>query len=662
MTKPTRLLGVAFLLVLAGLVEAAEPSKVPLGHKEFYPSPEHPVGFRGDGNGYFPGATPVAEWREGTVGTAKDERSEVLVLTDKKAHNIVWKTEMPSWANTQPIVVGDRVFTTAEPNMLLCVDARTGKVLWTASANPWELVGVAKPQADKIQAMYDVWREALPHFDHMRGNGTMSRRVPSREFAPIADAFVQKALPRIVKALKELDPDGSYEEAAKVTGEAVKKYSQALAESEKPGFTGKAPGWKHDPLNRQLTSLLDTLGRRINSFSEPTGPGRRTPKIPLGVPWGHLVGFCMSAPVSDGERVYASFGQGQTVCYDLNGKRIWGTHYQPNGQKDNLSSVQSPLLVGGVLVDMHGGDKVLRGLDKRTGKLLWEAPTKGDGARDGGGYFVGSHKVVRLKNGAKAVDAIVTTLCNILRASDGRAMGSLPFEFRPSGGPSIVSSGDVVLKGATGDNYRTPYVAYRLKMVGQDKVEAKEIWRTRRSSTPGYQAVAMTPTAIIMASREHTALEPGTGKFLFRSPGGPNEIGGYSNIVAGKMFLWVESGTRNWGSRGDEVFGTFGSADVSDPAKMKVLSNKNVLGGVNKPRVPALEKYAPELYAMKFYTGNAFGWPAHFLHTDTAIFPSGNRLFIRSVSHLYCIGDPKVPYDWGPASRPARITQTLTVK
>ena len=84
-----------------------------------------------------------------------------------------------------------------------------------------------------------------------------------------------------------------------------------------------------------------------------------------------------------------------------------------------------------------------------------------------------------------------------------------------------------------------------------------------------------------------------------------------------------------------------------------------MLGGVNKPHVPALEKYAPELYAIKFYTGNAYGWPAHFLHTDTAIFPAGNRLFLRSLSHLYCIGDPGVPYDWNPASRPEKITQTL---
>lgn len=161
-----------------------------------------------------------------------------------------------------------------------------------------------------------------------------------------------------------------------------------------------------------------------------------------------------------------------------------------------------------------------------------------------------------------------------------------------------------------------------------------------------------------MASRDHTVMDSQTGKVVFRAGGNSPTMAGYSNIVAGNTFLWAEDGSKNWGERGDEVFGTFGTADMTDPSKVKILSTQNVLGGVNKPRVAAMEKYAPELYAMKFYTGNAFGWPALFLHADTAVFPSGNRLFIRSASHLYCIGDPKVPFDWNPASRPAKVAET----
>ena len=367
-----------------------------------------------------------------------------------------------------------------------------------------------------------------------------------------------------------------------MTAEAVKKYSQILAEAEKKGES--LPFDKHDPIKGQIDRLLDTLGKRLEAFDGSTPAEKRANgrKIPLEVPWGHLVGFCMSVPVSDGQYVYASFGQGQTVCYDLNGKRIWGVHHQPNAQKDDLSGVASPLLVGDVLVDMHGAMKVLRGLDKRTGKLLWEAPTRGEGVRDGGGYYVGSHKVVHLASGSKPVDVIVTTLCNIIRACDGRVMGSLPFEFPSSGGPSIVCNGDVVMKGAVGDNYRAPYIAYRLKVVGEDKVEVTEVWRTPRRSTPGYQSVVMSPKAIFMRSNEHAAMEPLKGEILFRDLS--NSIAGFSNTLAGNVFLWAEDGSRNWGFRDKEVFGCFGTADVSDLENIKILSTRNVLGGVNKPR------------------------------------------------------------------------------
>jgi hypothetical protein len=39
--------------------------------------------------------------------------------------------------------------------------------------------------------------------------------------------------------------------------------------------------------------------------------------------------------------------------------------------------------------------------------------------------------------------------------------------------------------------------------------------------------------------------------------------------------------------------------------------------------------------------------------------PSGNRLFMQSTSWMYCIGDPSVPYDWDPDSRPKAIGDML---
>jgi len=108
-------------LALAGcclLATAAEDA--PLGSADYYPSPERPIGWRGDGNGAYPGATPVADFFSGPP-----EEVEVRVLqtwnepeTKKRwdvgegpSKNMVWNTKLPSWGHAQPIIVGDRAIT-----------------------------------------------------------------------------------------------------------------------------------------------------------------------------------------------------------------------------------------------------------------------------------------------------------------------------------------------------------------------------------------------------------------------------------------------------------------------------------------------------------------------------------------------------------------------
>lgn len=56
----------AAFCALAGAILAAGVEKgndkAPLGSTSYYPSAEHPVGWRGDGSGRFPGATPPTQW------------------------------------------------------------------------------------------------------------------------------------------------------------------------------------------------------------------------------------------------------------------------------------------------------------------------------------------------------------------------------------------------------------------------------------------------------------------------------------------------------------------------------------------------------------------------------------------------------------------------
>src|SRR5258708_24021625 len=78
------------------------------------------TGWRGDGSGVFPEGKPSLSW------------------TGPAAGAIRLKTEVGDGMSS-PVVVGDRVFIAAEPDLLVCVDRVGGKVLWKQSTRLTDL-------------------------------------------------------------------------------------------------------------------------------------------------------------------------------------------------------------------------------------------------------------------------------------------------------------------------------------------------------------------------------------------------------------------------------------------------------------------------------------------------------------------------------------------
>ena len=68
-----------------------------------------PAGWRGDGSGQHPSASPVTKWNAG--------------------ENILWKTEVGA-GQSSPIVTGQRLLVTCEPDLVVCLDTETGRELW----------------------------------------------------------------------------------------------------------------------------------------------------------------------------------------------------------------------------------------------------------------------------------------------------------------------------------------------------------------------------------------------------------------------------------------------------------------------------------------------------------------------------------------------------
>jgi outer membrane protein assembly factor BamB len=82
-----------------------------------------------------------------------------------------------------------------------------------------------------------------------------------------------------------------------------------------------------------------------------------------------------SSPVTDGERVYAWFSNGQFVALDMNGKPVWSRNLakEYSAFEINWGHASSPLLHDGkvILICYHSSSYLLA-LDKLTGKEVWK--------------------------------------------------------------------------------------------------------------------------------------------------------------------------------------------------------------------------------------------------------------------------------------------------
>lgn len=86
-------------------------------------------------------------------------------------------------------------------------------------------------------------------------------------------------------------------------------------------------------------------------------------------------GYASATPVTDGQRVYASFGAHGLVATDLQGKLLW---HAPVGRLDNYhGSAGSPVLYKDMVIiyqDAGAGSSFVAAFDAPTGKVRWRTP------------------------------------------------------------------------------------------------------------------------------------------------------------------------------------------------------------------------------------------------------------------------------------------------
>jgi len=128
---------VSATLAASGGEAASKNPDAPLGSADYIPTVERPVGWRGDGTGRYPAARPPTTWERKQGGADK---------------NIQWAKPLPSGGVASPIIVGDKIFITGEIADLICLDKKTGRLLWIRSNPEFEGLTEEERKANPIFA------------------------------------------------------------------------------------------------------------------------------------------------------------------------------------------------------------------------------------------------------------------------------------------------------------------------------------------------------------------------------------------------------------------------------------------------------------------------------------------------------------------------------
>jgi outer membrane protein assembly factor BamB len=647
---------------------ASEPaipiaSKPLFGSTDWKPSPTDTVGFCGQqNNNWYPGATPPLEWWDGTPAKVKtrkavpfypgeyDKEFETDGFADSKSKNILWKSPVPGWGDSLPLAVGHRVITLSSPHYVTCWDAHTGKVLWQDELKLMTVpvlnadrktVGPAPDPAAAANAQ-NLFERVLG-YTHVRLGATAFNRdfKDNTKYRWTARApLLQHAIEVIEKWKTELaanHPDivPSIEAEQALLRDCLNNVPQKERQdrglpgqrSFGGGYAGSAV-WVYAHAPDLQTYAMKKLGLQPGHFING---------------WGAWVCDTAATPVSDGEVVCVMFGHGQMAVYEVaTGKRLW-TWRDPQMNASSVSHLPSPMIWKDLMIFMaagrgtEGGTKystTMMAVDKRTGTVRWEVPSGPGGCVWGGSH--GDHmSPLLLRLGDRAV--VVSNLGKVLDPETGATLAQLPKTAGPGNAKGhwqtghMLGIGDRLLRGAASDGGPTPISVWPLRFVG-GKLEVNE----------GFTIPARSDQGAFSANDRVTVV---SGKLFDLATGQPRaqlprEVSTDTTLVGN--WLISPQGHSEVEMRREDIMSiaNFTVIDVTDPAAPRPLSNRSRLGG---PQTPAdiADKYFPEFRKpelKRFALGGYLGLGAFFGHRVGGLTAQGERLFIRSQTHLYCIG------------------------
>lgn len=296
--------------------------------------------------------------------------------------------------------------------------------------------------------------------------------------------------------------------------------------------------------------------------------------------------YASSSPVTDGRRLFVSFGSRGIFCYDLDGNLKWERDLGQMRTRRGWGEGVSPALHGETLIVNwdHEDPSFIVAMDAETGKTRWQAD------RDEPTSWATPLVVERngrkqvIVNGTKRVRSYDLDTGEVLWECGGQTVNAIP-------SPVATDDMAIVMSGYQGANAMAIPLDAKGDVTDSDTVR----WSYRRN-TPYVPSPLLLGDRLYFTSSNNgilSSLDINTGKLIF----GPVRIPGVSNLygspvaAGGRIYITGRDGTTTVLKRGDTL---------------EVLAT-NVL---NDP-------------------------------IDASPVAVGKQLFLRSNRYLYCIEDQK---------------------
>jgi outer membrane protein assembly factor BamB len=258
--------------------------------------------------------------------------------------------------------------------------------------------------------------------------------------------------------------------------------------------------------------------------------------------------YASETPFTDGERLYASFGQNVGLfCYTLDGKPLWKKEWTPSRIYLDFGTASSPIVYDGRVYLLHDNEQQssILALDARTGAEVWRTP------RPSTGFPKSSWTTPFIWTHAQRTE-LVTTGHGLVLAYDlkGVELWRVGGMSMPTASPLAADGWLYVGTGSQGDANR-PFLAIRPGAAGDISLKPGTTsndfiaWSHPRAS--GY-----TPSALVRNGRAYlvhdtgilTVLDAKTGIQIYKvRVGGGGHTFSASPLAAGnRVLLLTEDG------------------------------------------------------------------------------------------------------------------------